>query len=126
MEAAEAGVAAQRPEGFGADLHIGVASVEPGTGALRGFYGGQDYLDSSSTGRARAGRRLDDEGVRDGRGHRAGLLAQRHLRGQLAPRALPDGSEIGNQGDTDYGSAITMLTAVREPVNTAFIDMTER
>ena len=23
-----------------------MASVEPGTGALRGFYGGQDYLDS--------------------------------------------------------------------------------
>ena len=36
-----------RPEGFGdKELHIGVASVEPGTGALRGFYGGQDYLDS--------------------------------------------------------------------------------
>ena len=29
-----------------AQLHVAVATVEPGTGALRGFYGGQDYLDS--------------------------------------------------------------------------------
>ena len=47
MEAAEQGVMEAKPEGFGdKQLHIGVASVEPGTGALRGFYGGQDYLDS--------------------------------------------------------------------------------
>ena len=37
----------QRPEGFGdKELHVGAATVEVGTGALRGFYGGQDYLDS--------------------------------------------------------------------------------
>ncbi len=47
MDAAKAGVLEQRPEGFkDKELHIGVASVEPGTGALRGFYGGQDFLDS--------------------------------------------------------------------------------
>ena len=47
MEAAEEGVKEGKPEGFGdKELHVAVASVEPGTGALRGFYGGQDYLDS--------------------------------------------------------------------------------
>ena len=47
MDAAEDGVTEARPEGFSdKKLHVGVATVEPGTGALRGFYGGQDYLES--------------------------------------------------------------------------------
>ena len=39
----------QQPEGIGSPTRSCTspsASVEPGTGALRGFYGGQDYLDS--------------------------------------------------------------------------------
>ncbi|GAA1906127.1 hypothetical protein GCM10009737_03650 [Nocardioides lentus] len=126
MEAAEAGVAAQRPEGFGADLHIGVASVEPGTGALRGFYGGQDYLDSQLN--------WAREGGQAGSTMKAYAMAEAIEQGFSlndtfegnSPLVLPDGSEIGNQGDTDYGSAITMLTAAENSVNTAFIDMTER
>ena len=47
MQAAQQGVMEARPDGFSdKQLHIAVASVEPGTGALRGFYGGQDYLRS--------------------------------------------------------------------------------
>ncbi|WP_147384817.1 transglycosylase domain-containing protein [Nocardioides cavernaquae] len=45
MKANEDAVKEIRPDGL-KELHIGSASVEPGTGALRGFYGGQDYLDS--------------------------------------------------------------------------------
>src|SRR3546814_5591953 len=44
MQANEKAVKNQGPKGKG--LHVATASVEPGTGALRGFYGGQDYLDS--------------------------------------------------------------------------------
>ena len=47
MAAAERGVKEQRPEGFSdKNLHVAVASVEPKSGAVRGFFGGQDYLDS--------------------------------------------------------------------------------
>jgi membrane peptidoglycan carboxypeptidase len=46
MEAVEQGVNEQRPAGYDKQLHVGAATVEVGTGALRGFYGGQDYLDS--------------------------------------------------------------------------------
>jgi membrane peptidoglycan carboxypeptidase len=47
MDAAEQGVLEARPDGFSdEELHVGVALVEPGTGALRGFYGGQDYIQS--------------------------------------------------------------------------------
>jgi membrane peptidoglycan carboxypeptidase len=37
---------------------------------------------------------------------------------------LPDGTDFENQGDTDYGSAISMIKATEDSVNTAFIDMT--
>ena len=41
------GVLEEKPDGFGdKQLHIGAATVEVGTGAVRGFYGGQDYLQS--------------------------------------------------------------------------------
>src|SRR4029079_12430454 len=45
MSAAEDGVKEQKPQGK-KGLHVAVASVQPGTGALRGFYAGQDYLKS--------------------------------------------------------------------------------
>src|ERR1700712_2797618 len=45
MKAAEDGVAAQRPDGL-SKLHVATASVDVKTGALMGFYAGQDYLKS--------------------------------------------------------------------------------
>jgi membrane peptidoglycan carboxypeptidase len=45
MKATEEGVKEIRPTGR-KQLHVAAASVEPGTGALRAFYGGQDYLES--------------------------------------------------------------------------------
>ena len=49
MDAAEEGVNEVRPEGkefSDKDLHIGVASVQVDTGAVRGIFAGQDFLDS--------------------------------------------------------------------------------
>ena len=45
MKADEDAIKAIRPDGL-KQLHAAIANVEPGTGALRGFYGGQDYLKS--------------------------------------------------------------------------------
>lgn len=45
MDANQRAVDEIRPDGL-KQLHVGIANVEPGTGALRGFYGGQDYLES--------------------------------------------------------------------------------
>ena len=48
MDAAEEGVTEVKPTGQDIDknLHVGVASVQVDTGAVRGIYGGQDYLES--------------------------------------------------------------------------------
>ena len=45
MKAAKDGVLAERPQGL-KKLHVATASVDVKTGALMGFYAGQDYLDS--------------------------------------------------------------------------------
>lgn len=45
MKADEDAINEIRPDGV-PQLHTAIANVEPGTGALRGFWGGQDYLKS--------------------------------------------------------------------------------
>ena len=125
MTAAEQGVLEARPEGFGdKQLHVGVASVEPGTGAVRGFYGGQDYVQSqfnwAVTG-GQAGSTLKAfalaAAIKEG-------FSLRDTFDGNSPYELPDGTEIENQGDTSYGSAIDMVYATQKSANSAFIDMT--
>ncbi|MEP7739892.1 transglycosylase domain-containing protein [Nocardioides sp. 31GB23] len=125
MTAAEEGVLEARPEGFGdKQLHVGVASVEPGSGAVRGFYGGQDYVQSqynwAVTG-GQAGSTLKAfalaAAIKEG-------FSLRDTFDGNSPYELPDGTEIENQGDSSYGSAIDMVYATQKSANSAFIDMT--
>ncbi len=126
MDAAEQGVLEAKPDGFGDKfLHIGVASVEPGTGAVRGIYGGQDYLDSQinwAVSGGQAGSTMKAAAlvaaIEDG-------FSLRDTFEGNSPITLPDGTDFENQGDTDYGSAVSMITATENSVNTAFIDMTD-
>jgi membrane peptidoglycan carboxypeptidase len=124
MDAAEQGVINGRPEGFGdKELHVGVASVEPGTGAVRGIYGGQDFLQSQlnwAVEGGQAGSTLKAFAVA------AGLKDGYSLKDSFdgnSPIELPDGGEIENQGDDSYGR-VSLLTATEDSINTAFIDMT--
>ncbi len=125
MAAAVQGVVEARPDGFSdKQLHIGVATIEPGTGALRGFFGGQDYLDSQLNWAVAGGQAGSTMKV-------AALVAAIEQGFGLedtfegnSPYELPDGTLVENQGDSDYGSSIDMITATENSVNTAFIDMT--
>jgi membrane peptidoglycan carboxypeptidase len=125
MTAVEEGVLAGKPEDFGDKfLHIGAASVEPGTGALRGLYGGQDYLDSQinwAVAGGQAGSTFKPFAV--AAAIKDGFSLKDTFEGN-SPYVLPDGTDVENQGDQDYGSAISMLNATVDSVNTAFIDMT--
>src|SRR5690606_27211682 len=40
-----------------------------------------------------------------------------------SPFELPDGTEIENQGDADYGD-VSLTQATQDSINTAFIDLT--
>jgi membrane peptidoglycan carboxypeptidase len=128
MDAAKDGVNDQRPEGFSPNhLHIGVASVEPGTGALRGFFGGQDYLKSQINWALAGGMA--------GSTFKAFALAAAITDGYSlkdtfqgdSPYTFPDGLDVVNEGccgGTDYGKHVSMLKAAEDSINTAFVDMT--
>ncbi len=125
MDAAVQGVTEARPDGFSdKQLHVGAASVEPGTGAVRGFFGGQDYLESQinwAVAGGQAGSTMKATALVAA--IEQGFSLEDTFEGN-SPIELPDGSTIENQGDTDYGEAISMLYATEKSANTAFIDMT--
>ena len=127
MKAAEDGVKEAKPEGFGdKELHIGVASVEPDTGALRGFYAGQDYLDSQINWAVAGGMvgstfkpftlatALDN-----------GYSLKSTFDGN-SPFEFPDGLTVQNEGPgtgNDYGTSVNAVYALEQSINTAFVDM---
>ncbi len=127
MDAAKQGVLEAKPEGFGdKQLHIGVASVEPGTGALRGFYAGQDYLDSQINW-AVAGGMVGSTfkpmtlaaAIEDG-------FSLKDTFDGNSPYEFPDGLTVRNEGGgdgNDYGANVTAIQALEESINTAFVDM---
>ena len=127
MQAAEEGVLSQKPEGFGdKELHIAAATVEPGTGALLGFYGGQDYLDSEIN--------WAEAGGMVGSTFKPFTLATAITEGFSledtfegnSPYEFPDGLEVRNEGGgdgNDYGSEVAATYALEESINTAFVDM---
>jgi membrane peptidoglycan carboxypeptidase len=124
MTALEGAVEQERPEGFkDKQLHVGVASVEPGTGAIRGFYGGQDYLQSQinwAVAGGQAGSILKPfavaAGIKDG-------YSLRDTFDGNSPITVGD-TDFENQGDRDYGS-VSLLNATANSINTAFIDLTD-
>ena len=127
MSAAEEGVATIRPEGkefSDKELHIGVASVEVDTGAVRGMFAGQDYLDSEinwAIAGGQAGSSVKPFAV--AAGLKAGYSLKDTFEGN-SPFELENGDEIRNEGDNDYGSAVNLLKATEDSINTAFTDLT--
>jgi membrane peptidoglycan carboxypeptidase len=126
MAAAKAGVLQVRPHLSFKQLHVAVATVQPGTGALLGFYGGQDYLQSQIN--------WAEAGGMVGSTFKPASLAAAITDGYSlkstwdgnSPYTFPDGLEVHNEGDstgTNYGSAISSVEAMEQSVNTAFVDM---
>ncbi len=127
----EQGIEEVRPtegEGFQPkQLHAAAATVEPGTGALRGFYAGQDYLDSQLNWAIAGGQAGSTfkayalaAGLKDG-------YALKDTFDGNSPIKIGD-TEFENQGDggsASKGSAISLLAATEDSVNTAFIDLTD-
>lgn len=124
MRAAQEGVLQERPTKQGPNwLHMAAASVEPGTGALRGFYAGQDYLQSQinwAVAGGMAGSTMKPFAVATAL--EEGYALKDTFDGN-SPYELPDGSEMENQGNTSYGD-VSLTEATKNSVNTAFIDLT--
>ncbi|RHW26405.1 penicillin-binding protein [Nocardioides immobilis] len=124
MKAAENGMKAVRPDGYGyKELHVGIATVEPGTGAVRGIYGGQDYLESQlnwAVAGGQAGSTFKPfalaAGIKDG-------FSLKDTFDGNSPFTVDASYAPENQGDEDYGR-VNLITATELSVNTAFIDLT--
>ena len=116
-----------RPEGFGdKELHVGVATVEPGTGAVRGFYGGQDYLDSQINW-AVAGGQAGSTIKAVARSSPRSRTASRSRTPSTATRrsCCPTAPTSRTRATPTTAPSISMITATENSINTAFIDMTD-
>ncbi|WP_275106636.1 transglycosylase domain-containing protein, partial [Nocardioides caeni] len=124
MNAAREGVLEVKPEGFGKQLHVGVASVEPGTGALRGFYGGQDFLESQLNWAVEGGQAGSTfKPFALATGIESGYELKDRFDGD-SPYELPGGGRpVENQGDRSYGQ-VDLIKATQDSINTAYIDLT--
>ena len=127
MKAAEDAVLEERPEGL-KKLHVATASVDVNTGALIGFYAGQDYLQSQLN--------WAQLGGSPGSAFKPFALAAAIKSGFSlkdtfegnSPFEFENGSKVVNEGEgegNDYGSAISLTQATEDSVNTAYADLTE-
>ncbi|MBC7279419.1 MAG: penicillin-binding protein [Nocardioides sp.] len=138
MKAAEDAVRDVRPEDKKAvntknpnnELHVGAATVDVKTGALKGFYGGQDYLESQINWAASggmAGSTMKPFTLA------AALEAGYSLKDTWTGEAgleYAGGGTVRNSGQSEsdpaghsYGEHITGIKAMEESVNTSFVQM---
>lgn len=126
QQAAEDAVAAKRPKSAPADLHIGLASVTPGTGAVVAMYGGDDYLkrqlNDATQGIAQAGSTFKPFALIAAL--EAGIGLDTLWNGD-SPKTFDLGGKpyvVGNYGKKSFGD-ITLLKATGSSVNTVFVPL---
>ncbi|MFF0339224.1 transglycosylase domain-containing protein [Kribbella sp. NPDC004875] len=106
-----------------AGLHIGMASVQPGTGQLLAMYGGPDFLKSQlnwATTKARPGSSFKPFAL-------AAALQQGKSLWDVYQGDSPivvQGQKFGNELSTDYGD-VTLMKATEQSINTAFYDLVD-
>lgn len=132
MHAARKAAHDQRPKGrkfSPKHLHVAVASVDPRSGGLAGFYAGQDYVKSNGAINWAVAGGSPGSAFKPfamSAGIKYGFSLKSTFDGN-SPYVFPNGSKVVNEGPyggNDYGAHITFLTALEQSVNTAFVDMT--
>ena len=124
QRAAVRAVRAERPTENARNVHIGLSAVEPGTGAVIAMYGGAQagQLNEATQARVQPGSSFKPfalaGALEDGIGLRSTFEGN-------SPLELPGtDTEVGNEFDNDYGSSVDLVTATRESINTAYVDLT--
>ena len=126
QQAAEDAVAAQRPKKAPADLHIGLAAVTPGTGAVVAMYGGADYLkrqfNDATQSTAQAGSTFKPFALTAALEAGIGLNT---LWNGSSPKSFNVNGKpyvVGNYGKESFGD-ITLLRATASSVNTVYVPL---
>ncbi|MFE7226493.1 transglycosylase domain-containing protein [Nocardioides sp. NPDC057577] len=121
-------VSAKHPEN---ELHVGAATVDVKTGALKGFYGGQDYLDSQINWAASGGMAGSTmKPFTMAAALEAGYSLKDTWTGEGGWEIPGTDRVVRNSGQSDadptghgYGEHITGIKAMEESVNTSFVQM---
>ncbi|MDX6281847.1 MAG: hypothetical protein QOH03_2918 [Kribbellaceae bacterium] len=126
MKAIKDGVLSQKPKGL-KQLHVGAVSLDVKTGAVRGIYGGQDYLQSAFNWAAAGGQPGSSfKPFALAAGIKAGFSLKDTFQGN-SPYVFPDGTKVQNEGPgtgNNYGAQINLIKATQQSVNTAYMDLT--
>jgi len=126
QQSAEDAVAAQRPRSAPADLHIGLAAITPGTGAVVAMYGGEDYLkrqlNDATQSIAQAGSTFKPFALIAAL--EAGIGLNTKWNGN-SPKTFDINGKpyvVGNYGKRSFGD-ITLLKATESSVNTVYVPL---
>jgi len=126
QQAAVDAVDTQAPKNAPADLHIGLASVRPGTGEVVAMYGGKDYLtrqlNDATQGITMAGSTFKPFALIAGL--EAGIGLDTIWNGDSPQIYDVEGKpyEVGNYGNKSFGP-ITLLKATASSVNTVYVPL---
>ena len=123
QRAAVRAVRQERPRENARNVHIGLSAVQPGTGAVVAMYGGSEAGQLNEATQAR---------VQPGSAFKAFTLSAA-LRDDISltsrfwgnsPFDVPGtDKDVNNEFDNDYGSAVDLVTATEDSINTAFVDL---
>ena len=126
QEAAVLAVAKEAPKKAPDDLHIGLAAVRPGTGAILAMYGGPDYverqLNNATQGIAQAGSSFKPFAL--AAALEAGISLDTVWSGK-SPQTFDDNGKpyvVANYGKKSFKN-LTLLEATEKSVNTVYVPL---
>ncbi|MEV5411529.1 transglycosylase domain-containing protein [Thermopolyspora sp. NPDC052614] len=123
MAAARQAVESVLPRDTPKKVRTGLAAVDPATGEVLAFYGGKGYqYDNAFSAKVQAGSTFKPYTLAAAleAGYGLGTRVNGNSPMRVASALIP------NSGGTSYGSAIDLVTATRNSVNTAFVDLGQR
>jgi membrane peptidoglycan carboxypeptidase len=108
-------------------LRVGVASIEPGTGAVLALYGGEDYLkrqeNNATQTQVRAGSTF--KAFATAAFLREGYSLSSRFDGSNDQRFPTLSQPVPNEDNTSYGQ-VTVRYALQESINTAFVNLDQQ